>query len=123
MAKREKKEKRTRRSKKARREVLTYYNYKETTVSAKAVISIVYGVLSLFLLSALTPLTVSGMMQNTYLIGALGITAFVMAFIGMLEGMASFKDDCKTYVPGRIGTILCAVLVAGWFLILCWGVS
>ena len=55
--------------------------------------------------------------------GSIGITAFVLAFIGMVRGLRSFQDHCSTYRLSKIGTLMSGVMVAVWFLTYCVGLS
>ena len=55
--------------------------------------------------------------------GSVGITAFFLAFVGMLRGLGSFKDPCTSYLFSKLGTLLSGVMVAVWFLTYCVGLS
>ena len=56
-------------------------------------------------------------------VGAVGFTAFALAFIGMTEGLRSFRDNCRSYLLGKLGTVYCGIMVAAWFLVFCVGLA
>lgn len=99
------------------------YSFEEKKYSANGVASAVLGVLSVLVLAAL--LGISFLMKglaNTW-IGAAGFTGIVMACCGLGYGLTSFKDECKSYLCSKLGTILSTVAVAGWFFIVCLGLA
>ena len=104
------------------------YSYDdERRYAARAVASLTFALFSVILLGLLTVLSVilkspGGQVSGTWL-GALGVAGFVLAFIGMLEGFMSFKDECRSYALSKAGTAFAAVMVAGWFLIFCFGLA
>ena len=38
-------------------------------------------------------------------------------------GLRSFRDRCRSYIFCKIGTLLCGLMVAVWFLIFCVGLA
>ena len=104
------------------------YSYDdERKYAGRAVASVVLALLSVFMLGLLTGLSVffqstSGGISGSW-IGALGVAGFTLAFIGMLEGFMSFRDECRSYALSKAGTAFCAVMVAAWFLIFCFGLA
>ncbi len=98
------------------------YSFVERKHSANGIASAVLSILSLLVLAAL--LAVSFLMRgmaNTW-IGAAGFTGILMAVGGILYGFAGFRDDCKTYICCKIGTILGTLVIAVWFFIVCIGI-
>ena len=55
--------------------------------------------------------------------GSFGITAFFLAFVGMVHGLRSFQDHCRSYRLSKIGTLMSGIMVAVWFLTYCVGLS
>lgn len=98
------------------------YSFVERKHSANGIASSLLSVLSVLILAAV--LTASFLMRgmaNSW-IGAVGFTGIVMAICGIFYGFAGFKDDCKTYICCKLGTILGAISVAAWFFIVCIGI-
>ena len=104
-----------------------YAYHDERTFARRGIASMVLALLSILMLGTLTGLGI--FLQQTAggptgaWFGALGITGFVLAFIGMLEGFMSFKDECKSYAMSKAGTVISAGMVAAWFLIFCFGLA
>ena len=100
------------------------YSYKEERrYAGRGIAALVLALLSLGLLVLLTCLGKMLAENAGIWLGALGIGAFVLAIIGMLEGFMSFRDDCKSYGMSRAGTLFSALMVAVWFLIFCFGLA
>ncbi len=55
--------------------------------------------------------------------GSIGFTAFFLSFVGMVRGLHSFQDPCRSYRLSRIGTLLSGIMVAVWFLTFCVGLA
>ncbi len=99
-----------------------FYTYKETRHSGRGIAATVMGILSL--LALLVLVVASGVIGNLgELAGAVGFTAFALAFVGMVMGLKSFSDTCRSYIFCKIGTVLCGLMVAFWFLIFCFGLA
>lgn len=98
------------------------YSFVEQKHSANGIASALLSVLSLLVLAGL--LAVSFLLQGMAAdwIGAAGFAGILMAVGGVLYGFAGFKDDCKTYICCKIGTILGTVVIAAWFFIVCIGI-
>lgn len=98
------------------------YSFMERKHSANGIASALLSVLSLLVLGGL--LAVSYVMRGMAAswIGAAGFAGILMAIGGVLYGFAGFKDDCKTYVCCKIGTILGTAVIAAWFFIVCIGI-
>lgn len=99
------------------------YSFEESKYSSNGIASAVLGILSGIILAGL--LLISFLLKgraNTW-IGAVGFTGIVMACLGLRYGFAGFKDDCRSYFCCRLGTILSALTVAGWFFIVCIGLA
>ena len=55
--------------------------------------------------------------------GSFGFTALFLAFLGMVRGLHSFQDQCRSYRLSKIGTLLSGIMVAIWFLTFCVGLA
>lgn len=98
------------------------YSFVEKKYSANGIASLVMSVISiaLFLLLLLISYWLKGN-AGTW-IGACGVTGIVMALLGLRYGFVSFRDECKSNLPGRFGIILSTVAVVGWFFVVCVGI-
>ena len=98
------------------------YSFVEQKHSANGIACALLSVLSLLVLAGL--LAVSFLLQGMAAdwIGAAGLAGILMAVGGVLYGFAGFKDDCKTYICCKLGTILGTVVIAAWFFIVCIGI-
>ena len=106
------------------KEVPAYvYYYKETRFSAWGIVATLLGLLSLAAMGVLTWYMIRFPDQAGDWIGAAGFTAFAAAFLGMTEGLSSFRDNCRSYLFSKIGTLLCGFMVAAWFLLFCVGLA
>ena len=107
-----------------RKQIYSYiYTYKETRHSKRGIAALILGLVSFGVLITLTALVTLVLEDLPEWVGAASFTGFALAFIGMVQGLMSFHDDCKSYFFSRLGTIVSAVMVAGWFLISCTGLA
>ena len=97
--------------------------YKEITHSPKGIAAFVVGIVSLIVFIALSFMSMMQGGQISLSAGAVGLSAFIAAFVGMVEGLLSFNELCTYYTFSKAGTLLCGALVAVWFLIICVGLS
>ncbi len=99
------------------------YSFAEKKYSVNGVASAALSVASVVVLAGL--LLVSFLLKGRAgdWIGAAGFTGIVMACCGLWYGFAGFKDECKSYFCSRLGTILSAVTIAGWFFVVCIGLA
>ena len=107
-----------------KKEHLPYlYTYKETRHSGRGIAAFALGFLSLLALGILVYIMILWGDAVGSWIGAAGFTAFAMAFAGMVEGLSSFRDNCRSYIFSRIGTLISAFMVAVWFMVFCVGLA
>lgn len=101
----------------------TAYVYQESKHSGKGILATVLGGVSLliFLILAGVCALLGGRAGEWS--GSIGFTAFAMAFYGMVTGLQSFRQQCKSYVFSKAGTLFCGFMVAVWFLIFCMGLA
>lgn len=97
------------------------YSFVEKKYSANGIASAALSVASAVVLVALLFISfVLKGMANDW-IGAVGFAGIVMACCGLRYGFAGFKDECKSYLCSKVGTILSTVVIAAWFFIVCIG--
>ena len=98
------------------------YTYKEPFFAPRGIAATIMGLFSMVVFIAMVIIgsvtEVSGKAS-----GVLIILAVTMALIGLIEGLDSLKDRCKSMVFSRIGAIYCSAMVALWFLVYCLGFS
>ena len=99
------------------------YVYEETNHSGRGIFAAVLGGISLLVFIILTGICAVLQGRGGAWAGSIGFTAFVAAFVGMVYGLKSFHDQCKSYIFCKIGTLLCGFMVAVWFLIFCVGLA
>ena len=99
------------------------YYYRETRFSGWGIIATVLGILSLAALAVLTWYMMRFSDTAGDWVGAAGFTAFAAAFVGMVQGLSSFRDNCRSYLFSKIGTLLRGFMVAAWFLVFCVGLG
>ncbi len=99
------------------------YTYRETAHSGRGILATVLGGISFLMFVILTGIAAVLAGSGGTWIGAFGFTAFVIAFVGMVYGLKSFHDQCRSYIFCKIGTLLCGFMVAVWFLIFCVGLA
>lgn len=97
--------------------------YRETAHSARGILATVLGGVSFLMFVILTGISAVLAGSGGAWLGGFGVTAFVIAFSGMVCGLKSFHDRCRSYLFCKIGTLLCGFMVAVWFLIFCVGMA
>ena len=101
----------------------TTYTYKENNHSGGGILAAVLGGISLLIFIILAGISaVRGGTGEAWL-GSCGFTAFLIAFYGMICGLRSFHEQCRSYLFCKIGTLLCGFMVAVWFLVFCVGLA
>lgn len=97
--------------------------YREEKYSRRALRACILGGISLliFLIEAGISLALEGTVGAVA--GAFGISAFLLSFAGMVLGLKSFHDLCRSFLLCKVGTLLCGIMVAIWFLVFCAGIS
>ena len=99
------------------------YSYNEKRFASGGVAALVLGIISGFLFAVLTAAGMKYGGSSGSWIGTMGAVAFLLAFIGMTAGLSSFRELCRSYLVSKIGTLLCGLMVAVWFLIFCVGLA
>lgn len=107
----------------ARKKYNYTYVYEETNHSGGGILATVLGGISLLIFVILVGICAVLEGAGGPWCGSIGFTAFVIAFYGMVKGLKSFHDQCKSYIFCKVGTLLCGFMVAVWFLIFCVGLA
>ena len=111
-------------SRRKKKEPLPYlYMYKETRHSGRGIAALVLSILSLAALAVLTGISVYANDLAGSWMGVAGFAAFSLAFIGMVQGLFSFRDNCRSYFFSRIGTLISGFMVGAWFILFCVGLA
>lgn len=98
------------------------YSFVEKKHSANGIASAFLSVGSILVLLILLAISFFMKGMAAEWIGAVGIAGILMAFLGLRYGFAGFKDESKTYICCKIGTILGTMSIAAWFFIVCIGI-
>ena len=99
------------------------YVYEETKYSGKGILATVLGGVSLLIFLVLVGVCILIGGTAGEWIGTIGFTAFAVAFYGLVTGLQSFRQQCKSYIFCKVGTLFCGFMVAVWFLIFCMGLA
>lgn len=108
---------------KKRKQQVYAYTYEESRFSARGIGATVLGGLSLLVFIILAGISTVLQGQAGAWSGGFGAAAFVIGFYGMVIGLKSFHDQCRSYVFCKVGTLLCGFMVAIWFLTFCVGLA
>ncbi len=96
--------------------------YREKRYSLRAVSAMVLGCLSAVLFAALAAAGAALKGETGMWAGAIGTSAFICAVTGVVLGLGSFRDRCRSYNMSKAGTIISGILTAVWFLVFCAGI-
>ena len=107
---------------KKRRKAYTY-QIRETSPYGRGILATVLGIVSLLIFIILLGICAVLKGNGESWTGSVGFSGFVVAFYGMVCGLHSFHEQCRSYVFCKIGTLLCGFMVAVWFLIFCVGLA
>jgi hypothetical protein len=103
------KEKR-RREKERRRRRAHKYGQAELKASRRGVLSCMFALISIFLLTLAFSVSYISRGDVNLLIGLVGLVAFAMAVLGLLRGIEGLKERNKNYTPCKIG-IVCNIIL------------
>ncbi|PXV89065.1 hypothetical protein C8E03_10741 [Lachnotalea glycerini] len=78
------------------------------------IISTILGAISFLLMIALVIVSYFFKGEAGVYIGSLGLTAFVIAVVGLAKGLTSFKERERYYLFSKIGSIFNAIMIALW---------
>lgn len=104
----------------AKRQVYSFVEKKHSANGIASAVMSVGSILVLLILLAISFL-LKGMAADW--IGAVGIAGILMAVLSLRYGFAGFKDESKTYICCKIGTVLGTMSIIAWFFIVCIGMA
>ena len=96
--------------------------YREKRYSLRAVSAMVLGCLSALLFVVLAAVGTALKGEAGMWAGALGTSAFICAVTGVILGLGSFRDRCRSYNMSKAGAIISGIVTAVWFLVFCAGI-
>ena len=99
------------------------YSFETRRHSVNGIIATVLGTISMILFAVLIGVAYYTRGNGETWVGAAGFTGFAMAFCGLTFGFTSFRDDCKYPFFSKFGTLWCAIWLAVWFLMFCFGLA
>lgn len=98
------------------------YSFVERKHSANGIASAVMSIASVLVLLFLLLLSFLWKGMAAEWIGAVGIAGILLACFSLYYGFAGFKDESKSYICSKIGTVLGTMAIIAWFFIVCIGV-
>lgn len=99
------------------------YAFEESRHSGRGILAVILGGISMLAFVILVSICALLGGQGGAWTGSIGFSAFVAAFCGMVFGLKSFHDQCRSYIFCKVGTLLSGFMVAVWFLIFCVGLA
>lgn len=82
--------------------------------ATNGIVSTVLGGISLILMCALVVLSyVKGGNAGIY-VGSIGLTALIIAIVGLIKGIVSFQERERYYLFSKIGSVCNAVIIVLW---------
>lgn len=99
------------------------YSFAEKRHSQKGILSTVLGGLSFLILCVLMYISFFSAGNGGVWLGAVGMTAIVLAALGLVSGLMSFRERDVFYFFSKTGSILSGVMLAIWIFFYLIGVS
>jgi hypothetical protein len=88
--------------------------FSDKSHTTNGIIATILGGVSLVLMIALVILSYIKKGEAGVYAGAIGLTAFMIATIGLFTGISSFKERERYYLFSKIGSLLNAIIIALW---------
>lgn len=85
--------------------------------ATNGVISTILGGISIVLMLVLIAISYSKSGAAGVYAGSIGLTAFVIAVIGLITGISSFKERERYYLFSKIGSLLNIIIITLWVVI------
>ena len=96
--------------------------WQEKKYSFRAAAALTLGGISAVMFAFLAVLSAALKGETGMWAGALGTSAMLCAFVGILLGLGSFRDLLNSYAMSKAGTIISGIMGAVWFLVFCAGI-
>lgn len=87
------------------------YRFTNKRYAKEGIISSVLGVLSVICLVTGIYRSFEARGNGDSIVGLLGAGALLMALVGMIFGIKSFKDEDKFYTFSKLGVCICGVIL------------
>lgn len=100
----------------------TVYSFRESKYSKNSVISAMLGIGAMLVLGILLIIAYLLKGRAGAWIGAFGVTGILMSVMGLRYGYAGFRDECRSYLCSRMGTVFSMMSIIVWFFIVCLGI-
>ena len=97
------------------------YSWRDKKYSFRAVAALTLGGISTVVFAFLAVLSTALNGGVGMPAGALGTSAMLCAFAGVLLGLGSFRELLSSYAMSKAGTIISGIMGAVWFLVFCAG--
>ncbi len=91
--------------------------------SRRGIMATVLGAVSLIILAALLVISFYTGGEGNLVTGAIGTSGFLIALVGLIIGLGSFRGDYRSYLFCRLGSILSGLTLAVWLLVLAVGIG
>lgn len=82
--------------------------------ATNGIISTILGGISFVLMVALVIISYMKKGNAGIYLGSIGLTAFVIASVGLAKGIASFKERERYYFFSKVGSICNVIIIALW---------
>ena len=93
------------------------YKFSDKSQALGGLISTAMGILSLLSFGYGVYLSFKAAGEGGLRVGSLGILSLILAVIGTVIGLISFKEDNKFYGTSRFGSMLCGVIFQDFLLL------
>ncbi len=91
--------------------------FSDKSHATKGILATILGTISLVLMIVLVIISYSEKGDAGIYVGSIGLVAFVMAIIGLITGISSFKERERYYLFSKIGSLLSAMIIVLWIAI------
>lgn len=91
--------------------------FSDKSHATNGVVSTILGVISLILMLALVIISYIKKGEAGIYLGSIGLTAFVIAIVGLIRGIKSFGERERYYLFSKIGSIINAIILVLWIAI------
>lgn len=91
--------------------------FSDKSHATNGIIATILGGISLVLMIVLVIISYTKKGDAGLYAGSIGLTAFVIAIIGLITGISSFKERERYYLFSKIGSLLNAMIIALWIAI------
>lgn len=98
------------------------FKFTDKRHAKRGIASMVLAVLSLAVFGGLIFVSFRMKGNGGVYIGSLGLTALIMNFVGLYEGIISFRETDKYYLFSKLGSILNVIIMVVWVSVFLMGI-